>query len=93
MASLTDGCQFTIPESLKGYFFGGHPDCLEGAARLVHIFRLCPNSGFTDPKHPQSMCFSPGSPNGAPCFGWKKPCSLGLTFKNRGQLGSRYTNY
>ena len=26
-----------------------------------------------------------------PCFGWKRPCFGGLTFKNRGQLGSRYT--
>ena len=25
-----------------------------------------------------------------PCFDWKKPCFGGLTFKNRGHLGSRY---
>ena len=25
-----------------------------------------------------------------PCFDWKGPCFGGLTFKNRGQLGSRY---
>ena len=25
-----------------------------------------------------------------PCFGWKRPCFGGLTFKNRGHLGSRY---
>ena len=25
-----------------------------------------------------------------PCFDWKRPCFGGLTFKNRGQLGSRY---
>ena len=25
-----------------------------------------------------------------PCFGWKRPCSGGLTFKNRGHLRSRY---
>ena len=25
-----------------------------------------------------------------PCFDWKRPCFRGLTFKNRGQLGSRY---
>ena len=24
-----------------------------------------------------------------PCFGWKRPCFWGLTFKNRGHLGSR----
>ncbi len=27
-----------------------------------------------------------------PCFGWKRPCFGGLTFKNRGHLGSRYMN-
>ena len=31
------------------------------------------------------------NPNGAPCFGWKRPCFGGLTFKNRGHWGSRYT--
>ena len=25
-----------------------------------------------------------------PCFDWKRPCFGGLTFKNRGHLGSRY---
>ena len=25
------------------------------------------------------------------CFDWKRPCFGGLTFKNRGHLGSRYT--
>ena len=25
-----------------------------------------------------------------PCFHWKRPCFGGLTFKNRGHLGSRY---
>ena len=25
-----------------------------------------------------------------PCFDWKSPCFGGLTFKNRGHLGSRY---
>ena len=25
-----------------------------------------------------------------PCFAWKRPCSGGLTFKNRDYLGSRY---
>ena len=25
-----------------------------------------------------------------PCFGWKRPCFGGLTFKNRGHWGSRY---
>ena len=25
-----------------------------------------------------------------PCFDWKRPCFWGLTFKNRGYLGSRY---
>ena len=30
------------------------------------------------------------NPNGAPCFGLKSPCFAGLTFKNRGHLGSRY---
>ena len=25
-----------------------------------------------------------------PCFGWKRPCFGGLTFKNRGHLGFRY---
>ena len=24
-----------------------------------------------------------------PCFDWKRPCFVGLTFKNRGHLGSR----
>ena len=24
------------------------------------------------------------------CFGWKKPCFGGFTFKNRGHFGSRY---
>ena len=28
-----------------------------------------------------------------PCFGWKRPCFGGLTFKNRGHLGSRYIIY
>ena len=28
------------------------------------------------------------NPN-APCFGWKRPCFGGLTFKNRGHWGSR----
>ena len=26
-----------------------------------------------------------------PCFDWKRPCFGGLTFKNRGHLGSSYT--
>ena len=26
-----------------------------------------------------------------PCFDWKGPCFGGLTFKNRGHLGSRQT--
>ena len=30
---------------------------------------------------------------GAPCFAWKRPCFGGLTFKNRGQLGSRYSRH
>ena len=25
-----------------------------------------------------------------PCFGWKKPCLEGFTFKNRGHVGSGY---
>ena len=25
-----------------------------------------------------------------PCFGWKRPCFGGLTFKNKGHWGSRY---
>ena len=25
-----------------------------------------------------------------PCFGWKRPCFEGFTFKHRGQLGPRY---
>ena len=25
-----------------------------------------------------------------PCFDWKRPCFGGLTFKNRGHVGSRY---
>ena len=29
------------------------------------------------------------NPNG-PCFDWKRPCFEGLTFKNRGQWGSRH---
>ena len=32
----------------------------------------------------------PGTLNGGPCFVWKRPCFLGVTFKNRGQLGSGY---
>ena len=35
----------------------------------------------------------PGNPNGAPCFAWKRLCFGGLTFKNRGQLGSRYSRH
>ena len=25
-----------------------------------------------------------------PCFAWKRPCFVGLTFKNTGHVGSRY---
>ena len=25
-----------------------------------------------------------------PCFGWNRPCFVGLAFKNRSHLGSRY---
>ena len=28
-----------------------------------------------------------------PCFDWKRPCFGGLTFKNRGHLGSRFIMY
>ena len=28
-----------------------------------------------------------------PCFDWKRPCFGGLTFKNRGHLGSRLYIY
>ena len=41
------------------------------------------------PKH--KPFFSIGTWNSNdPCFGWKRPCFVGLTFKNRGHLGSRY---
>ena len=37
---------------------------------------------------PQKVAFT-WNPND-PCFDWKRPCFGGLTFKNRGHLGSRY---
>ena len=35
-------------------------------------------------------CVSTENPNDH-CFAWKRPCFGGLTFKNRGHLGSRYS--
>ena len=46
-----------------------------------------------DPPLP-SMSKVTWNPNGAPCFDGKGPCFWGgLTFKNRGHLGSRYIEY
>ena len=48
---------------------------------------------FTAYYQSQTMYVTPlhtWNPND-PCFDWKRPCFGGLTFKNRGHLGSRYT--
>ncbi len=49
----------------------------------------CLGSSVTGGAHPISLFIYTWNPND-PCFGWKGPCFGGLTFKNRGYLGSRY---
>ena len=42
-----------------------------------------------DRRNLQKIPVTAWNPND-PCFGWKRPCFGGLTFKNRGHLGSRW---
>ena len=53
-----------------------------------------PKTSLPSPSHQYclvKMYMHTRNPND-PCFDWKGPCFGGLTFKNRGHLGSRYMN-
>ena len=57
------------------------------AAKLSHPTRVAQDVQWWPPK--KDIYMYTWNPND-PCFDWKRPCVGGLTFKNRGHLGSRY---
>ena len=67
-----------------GYFSSGSDSSPENSKIPINI-HLPQNLGRGP--HPLNT-WNPNDPG----FDWKKPCFVGLTFKNRGHLGSRYVH-